>query len=423
MKERSDHRHRILAKAGRSGSVLALVIILGAVLVLVTMSSLRLTLFANRTVGRSHRHHLALAVAEAGLERAIHEMNQGSVSGSNWSRTETVTSETGVALGQFIVTIAAADTTTPEFESTGYIPTVGASLVSRRVRIGGQTNLGPSFFDWAIYSYEDLKFSSDYFIDSYNSEDGPYPGKGNANSNANLGALGDGELGGNIQVYGSIELGGSITSNTPTVNGDNAEGNPNELIVGSDPTNPPSFPDSEMAAAQASNDNSSITIIDDSGDSDSFSGGTVLYIESNSTAIFPPGDYYFTEVEIGSNVEIRVDPEGEVRFYYENNDGDYFKIGSDLQLNVNTADPKNFLIFTDTPGKLEIASYATIYAALFAPYSYLIVQSDYEWYGAVVGGFVEMQSSEDFHYDESLGNPTGSSGGVLVTSWVEVSPP
>ena len=74
----------------RSGGVLMLVILIGALLTLAVISSLRLTVFANRMTGRSHRYHQALAVAEAGLERAIHEMNEGNVSTANWSRTETV---------------------------------------------------------------------------------------------------------------------------------------------------------------------------------------------------------------------------------------------------------------------------------------------------------------------------------------------
>jgi hypothetical protein len=406
------------------GGTLVLVIIIGALLGVIGIGSLRLTLFSSRMTHRTFRHHQALAVAEAGLEWAINAMNEGNVSGANWSATDTLESDAGDAIGEFIVTIEGANTTTPSFESTGYIPSVNDAVAVRRVRLRGASNLLPSYFDWAVFSYEDLKFGSDYLIDSYNSQSGAYPGAGNANSNANLGALRNGELGGQIHVHGSMQLGGRITSNSPTIHGDNDEGNANTLIQRSTPTSPPAFPDDELDAVKANNNNSAITIIDDSNRTSSFSGGTVLEADSDYTVIFPPGDYFFTMIDLGSDVDIIVQPEGKVRVFIEapNSGDDAIKIQSYLNLNTNTANPSNFTFFVKQ-GKIEIQSNATVYAGLFAPSSHTIIQSDLQWYGAIVAGFVEMGSNNAVHYDESLGNPSGSGGGVLVSAWIEVTPP
>ena len=94
--------NRQLVNKDRSGSVFTMVIIVGSLLAMITVGSLRMTIFANRMTGRSHSYHQALAVAEAGLERAINEMNEGRAGGAGWSRTETVSTHTGTTIGQFV---------------------------------------------------------------------------------------------------------------------------------------------------------------------------------------------------------------------------------------------------------------------------------------------------------------------------------
>ena len=395
-----------------------LVLIFSTVLFLIVFSAMRLAQFKLRMVDRSHSYKQAMAVAEAGLEYAIHEINQNQVGeGSSWAATQTVLNASADPVGQFEVTLATSGGD-KVIESTGYIPSVNSPDFRRTVRITIDGNTGPPYFEWAIYSEDYLGLGGDYLIDSYDSGAGPYPGPAAANSYANIGAGGNGNFGGNINLNGSMQLGGTLESNSPNVLGDDSEGNANQLITGDPPTPPPTFPDAELAAVQASNDNAQITI-----NGSPFGGGTSMVLVEAATIVIPPGDYFFTNIQLGSDTVVRVEPPGEVRMYMESSSpaGYALELGSYLNWNVNTALPTNFQFFIKQ-GLVEIQSNTTFYAGMYAPNSEVTIQSDTNYYGAVVGGTVELQSNENFHYDEALGSPSGFSGNVLVTSWVEVTP-
>jgi hypothetical protein len=400
----------------RRGSILVLVVIVGAVVAMVALSSFSLTVQGTRLTGRSYDFKRALAVAEAGVEFAIHELNQSAVSGSYWTSVQTIDDYDGDNIGQFEVTIYDADQPVMTIESTGYVPSANNTVVERSVRVTASRDIRPPLFDWAIHSRDYLKLGSDYFMDSYDSELGPYPGIANGNANCNVAGAGNGEFSGNIQLHGSMQLGGSSTSNDPNIHGDDSEGNPNELIENVAPTSPPAFPDADLAAAQAAPANSQMTI-----DGTPYAGGTSLTVGSNATIVMPPGDYYFTRFELGSNCTVQVAPAGEVNVFIRasSSGSDAIKIGSNLTLNANTADPGNFT-FLVKQGKVEIQSDGLMYCGLFAPDSPVLFQSNHHFYGAVVANGFEMQSNENFHYDEALGRPRIRPGGVLVTGWSEV---
>lgn len=419
-----------------SGSVLLLVVIVSALVMLLSVSSLRLTSFGSRMNERSHNYHRALNLAEAGLERAINELNQGAVGAMNFSATETVTDHDGNAIGQFIVTIADIGSGVPVIESTGYIPSASNPSVSRTVRVNAQVNLGPAYFDWAIFSYEYLHFGTSYFINSFNSTEAHHPSEvdlpshgqigqhGFVNTYANIGTLGSVNMGGNVHIYGSMEAAGAAPTTMPTLHGDDAEDNANEFIANSSPTSPPPYPDDELTAAQGSNNNANIRIFKtQNGQEMAWNGGTDLTVASNRTIVMPPGVYYFTSIDLASNVEIVVSPPGAVKVFVRapSAAASAIDIDSNSWVNANTALARNFTFFVKQ-GTVEIASNAVIFAGLFAPDSDVVLQSNFDYYGAIVAGSFSMATSQNFHYDEALGDPAGAAGGVLVLSWVEVTP-
>lgn len=409
----------------RSGSTLLWTLMLSTMLLLVFASSFKSTISQARVADRIHLHDQALALAEAGVESAMHELNNTENQWNSWTSAEsgyllevTMQEHWGTQIGQFAVTVSNASSSNPIIESTGYVPSRSDPKAKRTVRVNTEGNEAPSIFEWAFFSYDYLKLGTDYIIDSYNSANGPYPGAGNANSYGNVGAMGDADFGNNIDIYGSMEIGGDPPGNDPNILGNDTEGNPNEMILNSSPTPPPPFPDDELAQVQASNDNGLITI-----DGNPFGGGTVLNTGSDAVIVMPPGNYYFTEIELGSFVDILVQPTGQVRIFINaSSSGDFaINMGSDCNFNANTATPSNLRFFVKQ-GKVEIQSDALVYACFFAPSSESVVQSNTTLYGAFVGGSVEVQSTCLLHYDESLGNPSGSAGGAIVKSWTEVSP-
>ena len=145
---------------------------------------MRTTLFQSRLSHRTQEFEQALAVSEAGVERAIHRLNGGGSSWTGWSpsggntrsRTETVIDHTGATAGTFSVTVTDAMSTTPVIESKGLIPGRAGTDLRRTVRVKTGVNQVPSFFDWAIYAFEEVKFSSNALIDSFDSSEGPCGG-------------------------------------------------------------------------------------------------------------------------------------------------------------------------------------------------------------------------------------------------------
>jgi len=302
--------------------------------------------------------------------------------------------------------------------STGFIPSITSPQVRRTLKIKSKPNTDPAYFEWAIYARDYMDFLTGYLIDSYDSEAGPYPGAGNGNSYANVGAGGDGTFNSGIELYGSMQLGGLLLDNAPDIYGDNEEGNPNQLILNDPPTPPPAFPDEELAAAQAAANNDLILI-----NGLPFDGGTTLITDSNSDIIIPPGDYYFEYVDLASNQAIEIQPPGEVRFFLQASspDSDALMLNSNLTWNVEAGIPTALCFFVEQ-GRIAIASNITIHGRIFAPNSHIFIDSNVEYYGAIVGNTFDMQSNENFHYDEALGIPSQYTGNVLVTSWVEATP-
>ena len=87
----------------------------------------------------------ALSLAEAGIERAIWEMNQGDLSA--WSGNEDLRtiaingfqSSAGSAIGDIQISVKDPEGDTPVIEATGIVP-FGSDTVTRTIRVGLQYN-------------------------------------------------------------------------------------------------------------------------------------------------------------------------------------------------------------------------------------------------------------------------------------------
>ena len=404
--------------SSKSGSSLVVVLILAIIVFIAVTASFKAVVFQLRMTDRSLNFKQAFALAEAGVENAICELNKSQGQWSEWSSdggytlTQTRNDHAGDSIGQFSVTVINAAGGAPVIESTGYVPSINNPKVIRTLRVNAEVDTEPSFFKWGIYAYEELKVSSNFYMDSYRSSEGIYPGEFNANQNGNVGGAAsvDAYWGSVTDILGSVQVGGTIDAgNNFDVTGD--------IIENDAGTPPPIFPDAALDAAKDSNDNDQITI-----NGNPFGGGTVLDVNSNKTIVFPPGVYYFKEIKLASNIKIRVEPAGEVEVYVKAPSGDKaIEIQSNTHINQNTKIPGNFKFFVKR-GDVIYQSNETSYATVFAPNSLVSMQSNLEWYGAFVGDLVEIQSNQSIHYDEDLANPAGATGGAIIKSWMEISP-
>lgn len=427
--EKKDMKTFCTAARGgrRRGSTLLWVLILATLLLTVTMGSFSLTTQHLRMQQRSEHLAASLHVAEAGAEHAILALNNKDWNGwetaGNWRRAiVTLDNHEGEDYGVYSVTIDDVTADNPLIVSTGN--TVLFPTIQRSVRIKVRQELKPSFFDWGLYAYRFLDIQSNYQMDSYNSSYGTYESQGTfpVNDEGNIGGYNvtDAKFGSDGDVYGSLQVNGPVSNSDTTFHGD--------VINNSAGTPPPSFPDSELNAAKASNNNANIKFYKTgttqlASNPWKNSAKTQADIGSDVDIVIPPGEYYFDYMFIGSKCRMIVSPPGEVNIWMSasSSGNDVLKVGSYCQFNVNTKVPAN-LNFKIKQGKITFGSNNIFYGTLYAPNSYMDYGSDNHTYGAFVARELIIQSNNYFHYDEALRAPKGG-GGVLMSYWSEGLPP
>ena len=171
---------------------------------------------------------------------------------------------------------------------------------------------------------------------------------------------------------------------------------------------------------------------------------------SNSYTLGVAGEskkYYFSSLSVTSSSQLTI--AGNVTLYVNGNFS--FSSSSDLVLasgtkltayvtgtisvgssgKINAANdkkPANFFLWSSATSannsdyKITLTSSSDVYAAIYAPQAAISITSSVDLYGAVRGKYINIASSGDFHYDETLqnmavGNPTS----YKIVSWREVN--
>jgi Tfp pilus assembly protein PilX len=153
---------------GRRGSAL----FLSLLVVLVRVSS------NHRLTEKDYREMSAMNLAEAGVERAIWELNYGSI--ASWAGESTlktlslssVAAAGGTVVGAVSVQVANPASDNPVVTATGSVPWTGALTVERKVRVVLKRAF-KSFFDFGIFGDEGFDMHGNAYTDSYDSDDGP----------------------------------------------------------------------------------------------------------------------------------------------------------------------------------------------------------------------------------------------------------
>jgi hypothetical protein len=223
--------------------------------------------------------------------------------------------------------------------------------------------------------------------DSYESEDGAY-------SAATAGDNGDICSGRYVTVNGGVEVEGDVMCGfgyEVTVNGSSAE------ISGTTTSNsgPVTGPVPDFGDIQYVNDNLNIPALTDGGNSPWRAGaGYNFYLTANDNVNVPPGEYYMDTITMRSGATITVS--GKTTFYVG---GKVDASGAGI-VNV-TSDPKDLSIISKGT-TFEIGGTADFYGSVLAPYAAVKLHGDSNFYGALIGGTVEMLGNFQFHVDESL---------------------
>jgi len=181
-----------------------------------------------RNSSRTFDSLAAINLAEAGIERAIWELNHGDISswtGDNDLRTMTISSiqaAGGTSVGDIELSVTNPDGVTPVVEATGKVPFSGDQTVDKTIRVVLERS-GTSVFDYAAFGNSRISTYDGSLIDSFDSRDGLYGGE-NVRYQGHIGTNGIADN--SIMLISMAEVYGNAYSGV---------GSDPELAIGVDP--------------------------------------------------------------------------------------------------------------------------------------------------------------------------------------------
>jgi hypothetical protein len=288
-------------------------------------------------------------------------------------------------------------------------------------------SLGSWLFDVAVFGDDFVVFHGDSIVDSYDSRLGEYDEL--VAGEANVGWNGD-------TATNSGATAGINVLNTGTIYGDAFSGfgsdpsqvievGPNASIMGEKvalsevkelPTIVP--PEGLEDRGDLRLNNSQTEVISENGLYSSF------VLDKNAKVIINTDvTLYVTDLfQMGNDSTIEVHPGANVRLYL----GGMFQQKNGASFNNFTHDPtKLCLLGTDSLSAIEWKNSSDFYGLIYAPSADVSIDNSSQFFGAVMGKSILVQSSGGIHYDEALKdvnvfNHSGKTSWV-IKSWQRVS--
>ncbi len=397
--------NKMKGKRHEDGMVLVIGVIIMSFLLLLVLPFLYQLSAENRLTDKSFKSSTALSLAEAGIERALWELNFGDIAtwdGDSTLRTLTITSfqtPSGNVAGDIEIKVYNPETKFPVVESRGLVSYSDSALMAKATRAElAEIKYDP--WNFAVFGDDDLDFSSAAEVDSYDSTDGPYGG-------ANVGA--EGNIGTNGTLFGCIDM----CSNS-SVYGDAYSGpgtDPNDVII----TQGTAYIDGEKKSLYEEKEMPSVTPpeglafmggyslgVGDVGTIDSSGEFTSFVLDNNSTlTITSDATLYITgDFTLSSNSQFNVADGVNVTIYL----GGTFTQASNSQINNLSQDPTSLLILgTDSfNGTMTWNSNTDFYGAVYVPRAHVDFNSNIDFYGSIIAETFDFNSNARFHYDIAL---------------------
>ena len=215
---------RFTAPSAQRGSAILTVLVLAAVTAVISSGFLYRALHEANLATRSHYQTVALNLAEAGIEEALHAANSSMLNAANgWSLASGSTTDyvksisSGFdlqqATGVVHVRIDGAASATPTITSAAVLTFANQPRIVKQIRVG--TSAPGRLFANSIVSRGQVKFTGSAEIDSYDSSLGNYNTATNRSDRATVASLGTVQVTGSAEIYGYVATAGS----TPSVGG------------------------------------------------------------------------------------------------------------------------------------------------------------------------------------------------------------
>jgi len=418
-------------KKEEQGYILLISLLIMTMLLLLTVPFLFNLSTENSLSEKSYRSLAALSLAEAGVERAIWELNHGDMfawSGDSTMRTMAVPSFQSSAekvMGDIDIKVTYPEGENPVVESTGSIAHIGSQSLTSIIRVvlNGVPDM-TKLFDHGAFGDDGVELQSQALVDSYDSRQGEYGGtnigeKGDTGTNAtHIGAI---SLNSNATIYGNAIAGPESDPEQAIVSRANGLITGESLALSSLKEMPSvTAPDSLPFRGSYLLDGDGVDSISVSGEYTSFGLDNSAKLTITDNVIL----YITGEFSMLSNTQLDIAQGVEVTIYL----GGSFTQTSNTQINNLSQDPTGFMVFgTDSfNGTMQWNSNTEFYGAVYAPKATIEYNSNADFYGSIAGSFLNLGSNTRIHYDEALGElkfdlGNGEISSYEVRSWQQKS--
>lgn len=265
---------------------------------------------------------------------------------------------------------------------------VGVELMLERVRNGD--------FGWAVLGDENVLLENGCMVDSYNSNDGPYPtAVVYANSAGNVASNDDIVFQTNVDVHGDVTAGptGTIDDSATGITIDGEIGMA-ESLIGFPAVVVPSFATSGSLLV-----NSATTTLT----------GDLYYtdidVDSGTLIIEGPARIVTDDLDVDSSSELQIDAtSGAVEIFATGR----FYLAENSDITVTTPQPRevtlnitgsNLGAGTDT---IILDSDGDFLGTIYAPDAMIDVDNEFHVYGAVKAKRIQLEFDGEVHFDEDL---------------------
>lgn len=407
----------------QEGFVLVVALLVSCVMLITTVPFLVEMSSHLRSAERSYKSLAALNLAEAGVERAIWELNHGDVStweGDDNLRLLTISSfqaSGGTVIGDIDIRVIDLDGENPVVESTGIIPYLGNLTIAKSVRVVLEKENVP--WDYGIFGNQGVHVNVGATIDSYDSRQGPYGGS-NKGEKGHVGTNSTNERAISLtlrsEVYGDAYSGhmsepdkAIYVSPSSTLQGEKlALSVPKELY----PVSPPGL---DFKGDFSTGWGEDVTI-NESGEYTNF----ILGIGSEVTITSDVTLYITGAFRMQVFSELKIADGASAKIYCG---GTYWQ-GFSTEINNMTKDPSQLLILgtDDFKGTVNVSLDSDFYGAIYAPQANIICMFWGDLYGSLVAKKILVSVASKIHYDEAFEDikfVRGVESPYTVKSWQE----
>lgn len=384
----------------RGAAMVAALLVVFAVGGLVT-GLLQVGVAFNREAGGRLDDERALQLAEAALAEAMVALRAG--------KGGAVASDALPArLGDGLLWVASEDISNDVVRLTGAAMAGGARVALEQLVF----HYGDTPFDTTIFAAESLVLSSNTLIDSYDSALGTYAdqlaasGGDHVDDGAVLQSNGDVQIGSAADVYGDVHPGNGdslVMASNADLSGISLEMSEDRTL---DPVVTPAIPISGPAAIMGNQ-------VLPAGDY----GFTSFWVWTGAQlTVQGPARIVMTDWTVASNATVTLDASGGPIEIY---------LSDDLTLASNSTIVTPFASATgvsvhltgDATQVADFRSNSEFYGTIYGPNAHVILNSNFELFGAVSARAVTISSNTAIHYDEQLHTASREDETYVVAAW------